>query len=212
MDEDTEVPSDGKLSKPAMYMYFSSIEEAENYYTEYGKSLGFSIRKRSSYATGRGPRITRVIFVCGCEGIHVSRPDQDEIDLKRKRNTSSMKSDCKAMIRIAFDIKHQTWYINIFREDHNHVMVSPKNRHLMRSSKYMPPAAKSLAEKFNKERLPVGKVASLFGESENIGFTPRDVYNHLRTVRQSLIEVGDAEAVMNYFRKRTIEIPIFTMP
>ncbi|KAI3849575.1 hypothetical protein MKX03_031424, partial [Papaver bracteatum] len=163
-DEDTEVPSDGKLSKPAMYMYFSSIEEAENHYKEYGKSLGFSIRKRSSYAIGRGPRITRVIFVYGCEGIHISRTDQDDVELKRKINTSSMKTDCKAMIRIDLDIKNQTWYINEFREDHNHVMVSPKKRHLMRSSKYMPPAAKSLAEKFNKERLPVGKVASLFGE------------------------------------------------
>ncbi|KAI3969904.1 hypothetical protein MKX01_038372 [Papaver californicum] len=86
-----------------------------------------------------------------------------------------MKTDCKAMIRIALDIKHQIRYINGFIEDHNHVMISPKKRHLMWANKYIPHAARSLAEKFNKDRLPVGKVASLFGERENIGFTPRDV-------------------------------------
>ncbi|RZC47631.1 hypothetical protein C5167_040586 [Papaver somniferum] len=210
MEEDTGLPTNGKdLSKPAIYMRFSSIEEAENYYKEYGNRLGFSVRKRSSYATARGPLITRVIFVCDCEGIYVEKPPRNEVELKKKRNTSTMKTGCKAMIRIAFDIKHKMWYINEFIEKHNHPLISPNKRHLMRSNKYMPPAARCLAEQFNKQRLPVGKVASLFGNGENIGFTPRDVYNHLRTVRESLIEVGDAEALMNYFRKRTIENPSF---
>ncbi|XP_026459702.1 protein FAR1-RELATED SEQUENCE 5-like [Papaver somniferum] len=79
----------------------------------------------------------------------------------------------------------------------------------MRSIKYIPPEAKSLAEAFNKNILPVGKVVSLFGQTENTTFTSRDVYNHLRTVIKSLLDVGDAEAVVDYFRKRLIENPSF---
>ncbi|XP_026405809.1 protein FAR1-RELATED SEQUENCE 5-like isoform X2 [Papaver somniferum] len=116
-----------------------------------------------------------------------------------------MRTDCKAMMRIALDIKRKMWYVNTFVHEHNHEMVSPKKRALMRSNKYMPLEAKSMAEAFNKNRLPVGKVVSLFGQTENTTFIPRDVYNHLRTVRKSLLDVGDAEAVVKYFRKRIIE-------
>ncbi|XP_026405810.1 protein FAR1-RELATED SEQUENCE 5-like isoform X3 [Papaver somniferum] len=79
-----------------------------------------------------------------------------------------MRTDCKAMMRIALDIKRKMWYVNTFVHEHNHEMVSPKKRALMRSNKYMPLEAKSMAEAFNKNRLPVvqvdgeGRAANLF--------------------------------------------------
>ncbi|KAI3950812.1 hypothetical protein MKW92_005477, partial [Papaver armeniacum] len=110
-DESTGVATDGKLLKPSLDMNFSSISEAENYYKEYGKSLGFSTRRRSSYATARGPLITRVVFVCCREGVHKIKPSQDDQNdgkLKRKRSTSTMRTDCKAMLCIALDNELQT--------------------------------------------------------------------------------------------------------
>ncbi|KAI3880318.1 hypothetical protein MKX03_011051, partial [Papaver bracteatum] len=181
-DEITKLAINGKSLKPCLDMYFSSIKEAEDYYKDYGRSLGFCTRRRSSYATARGPLITGVVFVCSCEGIHQSkpnRPDQGDRVLKRKRNTSTMMTDCKAMVSIDLNKELNTWYINKFIENHNHEMISPGKRHLMRVNKVMPPAARCLAETFNKQKLQVGKVASLFGESGNIGSTARDVYNHL---------------------------------
>ncbi|OVA06891.1 FAR1 DNA binding domain [Macleaya cordata] len=56
-----------KSDKPKTGMVFSSVEEAFKYYEEYGKANGFSIRKRTSYGTVRGPEITRSLFVCGCD-------------------------------------------------------------------------------------------------------------------------------------------------
>ncbi|XP_026396112.1 protein FAR1-RELATED SEQUENCE 5-like [Papaver somniferum] len=204
--------------KPAVGLEFSSIETADLFYKEYGRSKGFSTRKRSSYASAHMGGISRVIFVCGCEGVYGKDSnyddsnifDDDEVEqeiVKRKKNTSTMRTNCKAMMRIALDVKRNIWYINAFVDEHNHVMVSPKKRVLMRSNKYMPSEAKSLVEAFNNNSLPVGKVASLFGHSENTTFTPRDVYNHLRTVRKSLLDIGDAEALHDYFRKRIIENP-----
>lgn len=90
------------------------------------------------------------------------------------------------MVCIALNIELNTCYINKFIEDHNHEMISPGKRHLMRANKVMPPAARCLAETFNKQKLQVGKVASLLGESGNIGFIARDVYNHLRMLENLL--------------------------
>ncbi|XP_026378114.1 protein FAR1-RELATED SEQUENCE 5-like [Papaver somniferum] len=206
--------------KPAVGLEFSSIEIADLFYKEYGRSKGFSTRKTSSYASANRGGISKVIFVCGCEGVYGKDPnyddsnsfDDDEVEqevVKRKKNTSTMRTNCKAMMRIALDVKCKIWYTNAFVDEHNHVMVSPKKRVLMRSNKYMLSEANSLAGAFNKNRLPVGKIASLFGHSENNTFTPREVYNHLRMVRKSLLDVGDAEALLDYFRKRTIENPSF---
>ncbi|XP_026438811.1 protein FAR1-RELATED SEQUENCE 5-like [Papaver somniferum] len=196
-------------SVPILDMEFHFIEEAGAFYKEYGRSMGFSTRKRSSYATGRGPQITRVIFVCRCEGIHKKQVDSSDDDGKKKRNTTSMRTGCEAMIRIALNTKHGTWYVNAFKDDHNHDMVPPEEGVLMKSNKDFPPAPRNLAKAPSKRRLQLRKVGPPFGDNENTESTPRDVYNHLRTIRESLIEVGDAEAVMIYFRKKTIENPGF---
>ncbi|KAI3867715.1 hypothetical protein MKX03_031109, partial [Papaver bracteatum] len=159
-DNSTGVATNVKLLKTSLDMNFSSIGEDDNYYKEYGKSLGFSTRRRSSYATARGSLITRVVFVCCREEVHKIKPSQDDQNdgkLKRKRNTSTVRTDCKAMLCIALDIEIQTWYVNKFIEDHNHGMVSPEKRHLMRANKVMPPAVKSLEEIFNKQKLQVSK-------------------------------------------------------
>ncbi|XP_026431126.1 protein FAR1-RELATED SEQUENCE 5-like isoform X2 [Papaver somniferum] len=196
-------------SVPSLDMEFNSIEKAGAFYKEYGRSRGFSTRKRSSYATGRGPQITRVIFVCRCEGFHKKQVDSSDDDGKKKRNTTSMRTGCEAMIRIALNTKHGTWYVNAFKDDHNHDMVPPEERVLMKLNKVFPSAPRNLAQAPSKRKLQVRKIAPLFEDNEHIESTPRDVYNNLRTIRESLIEVRDAEAVMIYFRKRTIENPGF---
>ncbi|KAI3856221.1 hypothetical protein MKX03_027803, partial [Papaver bracteatum] len=107
-DEITELAMNGKSLKPCLDMYFSSIKEAEDYYKDYKRNLGFCTRRRSSYATARGPLITRMVFVCSCEGIHQSKPDQGDRVLKRKRNTSTMRTNCKDMVCIALNIELNT--------------------------------------------------------------------------------------------------------
>ncbi|KAK1365112.1 hypothetical protein POM88_040673 [Heracleum sosnowskyi] len=78
----------------------------------------------------------------------------------------------------------------------------------MRSNRHMPAAAKSLVETFRKENLPVGKVSSVFC-GEYVGFDDRDCYNHLRNVRHRQLDMGDAQWVLNYFRKKQSENPQF---
>ena len=47
------------------------------------------------------------------------------------------------------------------------------------------------------------------GGSENVGFTIRDCYNYMNMQRMSLISVGDAQNLLNYFKSRHAEDPMF---
>ena len=45
------------------------------------------------------------------------------------------------------------------------------------------------------------------GGSENVDFTKKDCYNHVNTKKMSTISVGDAQNLLNHFKKRQIEDP-----
>ncbi|XP_026428796.1 protein FAR1-RELATED SEQUENCE 5-like [Papaver somniferum] len=132
-------------------MEIHSIEEAGAFYRAYGRSRGFITRKRSSYATRRGPQITRVIFVCCCEGLHKKHVDSNDDDGEKKKNgASTMRTGCEAMLRIALNTKCNTWYVNEFKDHHNHDMVPPRKQVFMKSNKVFPPATTNLAEASSK--------------------------------------------------------------
>ncbi|GMI80743.1 FAR1-related sequence 5 [Hibiscus trionum] len=72
----------------------------------------------------------------------------------------------------------------------------------------MTPSVKSLVKKFNEEGIPSGKVAALFNSADQ-QFTDRDCWNHLRHFRSKNLDVGDAQAVLCYFRRKQTENPSF---
>ena len=47
------------------------------------------------------------------------------------------------------------------------------------------------------------------GGSENVGFNEKDCYNHVNTKKMSMISVEDAQSLLNHFKKRQIEDPMF---
>ncbi|KAI3861240.1 hypothetical protein MKX03_016662 [Papaver bracteatum] len=131
-------PSSGtKPKRPYVGMIFSSIREAEVSYQDYGRENGFIIRRRSTYKAQRGRRVTRVLFTCSCEGLHKKKCSVDD-EGKTKKVRSTMRTNCKAMMRIIWDRDSDDWVVNDFTDDHNHVMVTPTKRVLMGSNKYMP--------------------------------------------------------------------------
>ena len=47
------------------------------------------------------------------------------------------------------------------------------------------------------------------GGANNVGFTKRDVHNYLRTTRKEIIEAGDGQSVINHFKNKQTEVPLF---
>ncbi|KAK1575774.1 hypothetical protein Q3G72_008203 [Acer saccharum] len=197
------------------------MDEARNYYEDYGRQEGFWIRTRSSSKTRLGSNeVTSRKFVCAHQGKYVTmnkscdieeeknNKETSEFDDTRRsgRNCSTIKCGCEASMRIVHDKWSNKWRVSIFKDTHNHKIVSPAKRIKMKSNKHMPGAAKSLTEAFHRENLQVGKVCSILGGA-HIGFDSRDCYDHLRNVRHRQLDGGDAQSVLTYFREEQVENP-----
>ncbi|KAK3225908.1 hypothetical protein Dsin_005770 [Dipteronia sinensis] len=211
------------LKAPDVGMIFKTMDEAINYYEDYGRQEGFWIRTRSSSKIRLGSNeVTSRKFVYAHQGNYVkmnkscdieeekSNKETSEIDDTKRsgRNCSTIKCGCEASMRIVHDKWSNKWRVSIFKDTHNHKIVSPAKRIKMKLNKHMPEVAKSLIETFHRENLQVGKVCSILGGAY-IGFDSRDCYNHLRNVRHRQLDGGDAQSVLTYFREKQVENPQF---
>ena len=52
-------------------------------------------------------------------------------------------------------------------------------------------------------------LAKEIGGANNLGFLRRDCHNFLRTIRKEIIEAGDRQSIINHFKKRQSEDPMF---
>ncbi|XP_050369317.1 protein FAR1-RELATED SEQUENCE 5-like [Argentina anserina] len=212
-DHHSEKKEDSKLKSPYVGMFFETLKEAEQYYEDYGRQEGFWTRIRSSSKyRSQSSEVTGRLFVCAHEGKHVmqtekeddleekdERAESDEAEIcdiqvekKRRRSCSTVKCGCKANMRILHDKWTRKWKVSVFSDIHNHKVVSPARRMMMKSNKHMPDAAKDLTKAFQRENLRISKVPSMFGGAHSTGFDNKDCYNHLRNMRHKELEYGDA--------------------
>ncbi|OVA13699.1 FAR1 DNA binding domain [Macleaya cordata] len=187
------------MKAPYEGMDFNSCEEAKEYYIEYGRQKGFSVRIRSVNKTrARLDEVTSVYMVCSREGKKEKKDGIDGVD-EIGRSCNTIKCGCKAKMRILLNEELNKWTVTIFSDDHNHKFVTPSKRIRLRSNRHMLDAAKDLTEAFNGENLQIGKVPAIFGGT-NIGFDKRDCYNHLRKVRyeQALKKIVERKSLEDY--------------
>ncbi|XP_026378309.1 protein FAR1-RELATED SEQUENCE 5-like [Papaver somniferum] len=79
------------LESPYEGMHFNTREEAQEYYTEYGRRNGFSVRVRSTNKTRVGvDEVTSVYMVCAREGKKKKEENIEGID-KKGRSCSTIK-------------------------------------------------------------------------------------------------------------------------
>lgn len=189
---------------PCIDMEFDSLDDVKNLYTSFAKKEGFGIRTRST-------KTNLCIFVCSNAGQHVDSNDKEEsntITVKRKKRCSTSRTDCKATLVVSKAKMRPKWTIITFNNTHNHAMVSPKSINYLRCHKKMGGAAKNLVEQFDQEGLPTEKVATMFS-NEGSAFSDRDCWNHLRDLRSKNLDVGDAQAVLNFCKQKQAENPNF---
>ncbi|XP_057444618.1 protein FAR1-RELATED SEQUENCE 5-like [Lotus japonicus] len=188
-------------SKPEIGMEFESIEKVREFYNSFAKKNGFGVRVRSS-------KPKRAVLVCCNEGQHkvkISRTEEIQDSTNQtKRKCSTIRSGCEASLIVSRGTTESKWMIKSFNNDHNHIMVSPKSVSYMRCHKKMSVAAKSLVEKFEEEGIPTGKVAAIFNDGDST-FTNRDCWNYIRNVRRKNLDVGDAQAVFDYCKRKQVE-------
>ncbi|XBI06260.1 hypothetical protein VPH35_134298 [Triticum aestivum] len=106
-----------------------SEEEAYKLYCDYGHRTGFSVRKgKQSYFTGT-KRIRTKDYFCSKEGLKEAEKLTDE-----NFNDPHTRTNCRAMVRFRANSQGE-WRVIRLVSDHNHNLVRPEERHLLRSAK-----------------------------------------------------------------------------
>ncbi|KAJ1384708.1 Zinc finger, PMZ-type [Sesbania bispinosa] len=107
---------------------FDTEEDAYDFYYEYAKFIGFSVRKGDVYRNCNGS-ITMRQLVCNREGErsekHLNRTD-------RIREAKALtRTKCNVRLRISLDYRSRKWRVGIFEPTHNHELTLASMIHLL---------------------------------------------------------------------------------
>ncbi|KAI3853381.1 hypothetical protein MKX03_026389 [Papaver bracteatum] len=109
-------------SEPYVGMVFKSADDGREYYSEYGRLNGFTIRVNRK----RRSRIDRAVigfdYVCSKEGFRRKKSSKEEKVARLSRQT---RVGCKAILVIAYKRDLEKWVVTNFVREHNHELMVP---------------------------------------------------------------------------------------
>ncbi|KVH93514.1 FAR1 DNA binding domain-containing protein [Cynara cardunculus var. scolymus] len=127
-----ESPDETKLSLettndavPYIGQRFATHDAAYEFYSEFAKRCGFSIRRhRTEGKDGVGKGLTRRYFVCHRAG---NTPVKTLNENKPQRNRKSSRCGCQAYMRISktTELGAPEWRVTGFSNHHNHELLEP---------------------------------------------------------------------------------------
>ena len=183
---------------PCVGMIFDSLDEAENFYRGYGRSVGFEIIIRTTHRHSRGGGISSRLYICRKGGRLGPKSLEVEDGVKRKRPRDVIpRTSCSARMCVAHKVSSNKWEVTKVNLEHNHVMVTSDKVQFMQRSRNIDPFTRSLIELFNKSGIETPKVMNLLSEAcggiEKVGFSAQEVRNVIRDIRRRVFDSGDAE-------------------
>ncbi|KAL4315851.1 hypothetical protein AHAS_Ahas15G0226400 [Arachis hypogaea] len=121
-------------AKDILKTEFINLQETYDYYNEYGRIKGFSVRRsKVGCRTKQGSEGESIwqIFVCSKEGELEGKHMQPE---DRKMDPRPIiQYRCEARIKVHVDDTNGQWYVEQFFDNHNHAMLDVRFRGLIRS-------------------------------------------------------------------------------
>ncbi|KAL4385753.1 hypothetical protein GQ457_15G014850 [Hibiscus cannabinus] len=187
------------VPKPYIGMEFESPDDAQQYYNKYARSKGFGTRKNRIFRSRTNNVMIAREFVCSKEGLRAKKYLKKEDRVHAAPD--EIREGCKAMILISK--KEEKWIISRYRDEHNHVLASPKSTQFIRSHRVKTKVQKDLMDVLGESGIRPSKIISVLshecGGLGNLNMTERDVFNYLSRKRQKQLEKGDAQIMLDYF-------------
>ncbi|BFG39185.1 hypothetical protein CerSpe_254590 [Prunus speciosa] len=187
-------------------MEVSNEAEAYNLCNTYAFRKGFSIRKGNIRRDAQN-NVRQRDYFCSKEGF---QSDEDLCEVKKVRRLDT-RTGCKALIR--FTVDNGIWKISHINLDHNHEFAKPEERQFLRSGRHIPRVrAGILGPKVDESTRPTKSYSYLgkkFGNAENVGSTNQDCLNYLQRNKEEMLEGGDGQSLINYFKHKQMEDPSF---
>ncbi|KAK6915868.1 Zinc finger, SWIM-type [Dillenia turbinata] len=174
---------------PYMGQRFSTHDAAYEFYSEFARRCGFSIRRhRTEGKDGVGKGLTRRYFVCHRAG---NTPVKTSSDSKPQRNRKSSRCGCIAFMRISktTDLGAPEWRVTGFANHHNHELLEPNQVRFLPAYRTISDSDKNRIFMFNKSGISVQQMMKLLElekcvEPGYLPFTEKDVRNLLQSFKK----------------------------
>ena len=118
-----------KDKTPCVGMKFESEEAAYEFYNEYGRFVGFSIRRDYHNKSKKDGIMINRKFVCCKEGER--EKDKRYAIVKHPRHET--RTNCNAFMHVSFKRDLSKWIVTKFDDSHNHPLHLPRCTQLMPS-------------------------------------------------------------------------------
>ncbi|XP_028109693.1 protein FAR1-RELATED SEQUENCE 5-like [Camellia sinensis] len=202
----------GELAKdksPYLGMELLSEEAAYEFYNEYGRIVGFSIRRDYCNKSQKDGVMTSRKFVCCKEGER--KKDKRYTMIKNPR--SETRTNCKAFMHISFKRDLSKWIVSKFDSNHNHPLHLPQCTHLMPSQRKVCDAQGINIDIADESGISLKAshdlISAIAGGKKFVGFTREDQKTYLRAKRQRNLQYGEAGSLLRYFQQQVAENPYF---
>ncbi|XP_027368351.1 protein FAR1-RELATED SEQUENCE 5-like [Abrus precatorius] len=168
--------------KPGVDLEFESVDEAWEFWSEYGRRKGFGIRKQYFNKRKNGA-ITSYKYVCCKEGLWKG----DKRDSQVVKHRAETRTNCYARIGVSLG-KNKNFVIHEFVEEHNHPLQVLEITHMSVSHRKITLVQAfeiGITESFDLQQKSSYQLATtLVGNKVNVGYTRLDAKNYLNVRRQ----------------------------
>lgn len=191
--------------EPRNGIEFESHEAAYSFYQEYAKSMGFTTSIKNSRRSKKSKEFIDAKFACSRYGV------TPESDSGSNRRPSVKKTDCKASMHVKRRADGK-WIIHEFIKEHNHELLPALAYHfrIQRNVK--------LAEKNNidilhavseRTRKMYVEMSRQSGGYQSIEVLQNDISYQFNKGRHLTLDEGDAQVILEYFKRIQKENPNF---
>jgi hypothetical protein len=165
------------LGPPPDEAIYKDPETAKIALQDHARRNGYSI----AVASSKGPR---VIYKCSKSGKYQDRKDSNMHETKRRKNTSTMKTDCPFRVDASKLDYDAGWQVEVAKNTHNHKAVAALSALPMHRI-----AAITLLQKAKVKEMqglcysPNQILHALQKDDLECALIPRDIYNLLASLR-----------------------------
>ncbi|XP_057444298.1 protein FAR1-RELATED SEQUENCE 6-like [Lotus japonicus] len=195
-DDHDELEASHEDEEPKVGMTFNSEDEANRYYKNYARLMGFGVCKINSKNGDDGKKYITI----GCSRARKYKNNSKNL-LKPNPTT---KTECKARLSACVS-SDGTVVVSRVNLGHNHDL-SPTKARFLRCNKNLEPRIKRRLELNDQVGINVSRNFRAFvveaNGYDNLTFGEKDCRNYIDKVRRLRLGTGDAQAIQNYFVRK----------
>jgi hypothetical protein len=192
---------------PQVGMEFNTVDDAWNHWGNYGKQMGFGVRKGFQNKRRLDGKVTSRGFTCCKEGVR-------KIDKRLYiHHRDEIRTDCPVRLHVSLVKETRKYKVYDFVAEHNYILHLEETAYMMRSHRKMSEVQAFEIDLAYASGITPKATHALMrieaGGRANLGYIELDQKNYIRTRRQRNLIYGEASCLLRYFQEQINKNPSF---